>query len=73
MGPVGGRWRRVFFVAATVLTFALLAGCASEVDTGGQPSGSTSVRIERTYALLNASPIQMTGYAATATKLYGAL
>jgi hypothetical protein len=74
MGPDGGRWRRVFFVAATVLSLALLAGCASsEVDSGGQPSAPTSVRIERTYALLNASPFQMTGDAATASTLYGAL
>ena len=65
---------RIALAAALVRCAGGDDGCAKqEHRDGGQPSGPTSVRIERTYTLLNASPFQMTGDAASAQKLYAAL
>jgi hypothetical protein len=66
---------RIALAAALVVGLTLLAGCAgrSSGPLEGQPSGPTSVRIERTYMLLNASPFETTGDAATAATLYADL
>jgi hypothetical protein len=60
-------------MGVAVLAACLLSGCASSpIDRSG-PSSPTSVRIERTYRLLNATPFQMTGNAADAAKLDAAI
>src|SRR4029077_5414473 len=58
---------RIALAAALVVALAGMTGCAKQAATaGGSSPGPTSVRIERTYMLLNASPFQMSGDAASA-------
>jgi hypothetical protein len=57
--------------AGIILALFLVTGCAKSAPAaGGGGSGLSSVRIERTYMLLNASPFQMQTDAAVAASLY---